>query len=131
MALALASSPSVGSRPTLRLVPPVPATRYWARRAVACVIMALTLWAVSAAVHLIGGALVSDPVGHAGTSLPAGPAAVRLARPGETYWSIAAGANSHGGDLRAAVDQLVALNHGAALIAGEPVHIPRDWVVVS
>jgi hypothetical protein len=46
---------------------------------------------------------------------------------GESLWSIAADSPA-GGDIRPRVDELVRINGGSTVTAGQLIRIPADWV---
>jgi len=109
----------LGAEPTIRPRPPVPATTYWRRRAVAAVLgVALVLVAAQA-----GGALGGSPLA-APERRPAVSEATGTVRyvvePGDSLWSIAE-VLAPGEDPRPVVDALAEARRGAPLIPGETI----------
>ena len=80
--------------------------------------------AATEAVAAVGRVLI-DP--SAAPPPAEGDWVVRPVTAGESLWSIAA-SHSAAGDLRPRVDELVRINGGAALTAGQMVRIPTTWM---
>ena len=105
---------------------------YRRRRIVAVLLVvalaATVLLASAALTRIAGGAPPAaggqSPTSAAATSAAgvAAPATV-VAQPGDTLWSIAAEVAPHA-DVRITVDQLVALNGGAPIVAGQELVLP-------
>jgi hypothetical protein len=128
MALAVHLSSAPPPR-ALRLLPrPVALEQphYGRRRLAAVAVLGAALLTASTALHAIGAALIDDPVAQAATAVPAAPHTLRLVQPGETLWSIAGDLRPRA-DRRAAVDELVRLNGGTTIIAGQPILVPATW----
>ena len=100
-------------RPPLRLIP---GAEFRRRRLVALVmLLALTVVAVTGMNHVLRA---SSSAGSA----PTAPV-VLVAQPGDSYWTLA-NQIYDGGDLRSAVDELVAANGGRELRAGDRIVLP-------
>jgi len=93
------------------------------RRAVVvvCCLLALVIGLRGAAVGI--SALVT---GSATATDGAAAETVHVARPGDTLWEVA-GRYAPQVDPRVAIDDLIALNGGAALQVGQRVLLPADW----
>jgi len=113
-------------RPVEAAVPSVSAP-YRRRRALAVMVLAGGLVVASRLVATIGAALVDSPATQLGAA-PDVPVVVHDAEPGETLWSLAARLGP-AGDVRTSLDQLIRLNGGSGLVAGQPVRVPASWYV--
>ena len=75
------------------------------------------------------GALVTIPALSSSRLYAAAPEryVTVTVRPGDTLWTIAERRTSTGGDVQAALDTIVAVNHldGATIVPGEHLKIPR------
>ncbi len=79
--------------------------------ALAALSLAVTLPAISSTVH------AAPPVSYATVTV----------RPGDSLWSLAERTTSSGGDVQAAVDQIVGANHlrNASLAVGQRIRVPK------
>jgi hypothetical protein len=128
----LASSPRPArSDPSRRRSGPAvhPADAVFARRrAVAGMLGALLLVGVVVAAPAAGRLLVgiASPMPAARSSPSDASFVLRTVKPGDTLWALAAEIGGPG-DIRARVDELVRLNGGSLLRAGDTVRVPAGW----
>ena len=92
------------------------------------VVAAVLVIGVLLALRLAAGAVVAavspgSTWAGAGATAPAAGAPTYVVQPGDTLWSIAEGLDRPG-DVRATVDELAALNGGAALDVGDRIALP-------
>lgn len=102
---------------------------YVRRRAAAAGLICLALLLGWQALAALGQRAVSSPATQ-WRAVPDVPVVVHDAAPGETLWDLAV-AYGPDGDVRRSLDLLVLLNGGSALVAGEPVRVPRAWLEVA
>lgn len=102
---------------------------YVRRRAVAVALICGAFLLGWQALAALGRTTVSEPTTQ-WRSVPDVPVAVHNAAPGETLWDLAV-AYGPDDDVRRSLDVLIVLNGGSALVAGEPVRVPRAWLEVA
>jgi hypothetical protein len=102
-------------RPPLRLVP---GAEFRRRRLVALVVvLAMAALLVVTVSHVVRASASAG-------SVPKAPV-VLVAQPGDSYWTLANQIHD-GGDLRSAVDELVAANGGRELHTGDRIQLPLE-----
>jgi nucleoid-associated protein YgaU len=118
-------TPGFGLRaePTIRSRPPVPATTYRRRRAVAAGLALAVVLVAAQAGGALGDTPLAVPERRPAVSEPAGPVSV-VVDPGDSLWSIAEKLEP-GEDPRPIVDALAEARGGAPLIPGETIVWPR------
>ena len=126
-----AGGPTARAEVRLRLIqggggaPGPTAATYWVRRAAAFVLLVTCVVAVAVGAQAALRPLVASPGGGGPTT----PGVTRsdadhVVAPGETLWSVAAAITPAGRDVRATVDELVALNGSASVRVGQGLALP-------
>ncbi len=107
-------------------LPPV-APNYPLRRLVAALVAAAVVWltvmVAAAAVPVVLAGFGGAPAAASDRQPAAAAPAIHVARPGDTLWSIAT-EHRGGVDHSSYVDELIDLNGGTGIVAGQAVWLP-------